>query len=71
VPRVLPSEPIRPKIAPTLAIWVPSVHPTVSFSFFSSRLQLGFLLQLSILNILNMPLLIASKYILSPQICYK
>jgi hypothetical protein len=37
----------------------------------SSRLQLGSLLQLNILKILNMPLLIASKYILSPQICYK
>jgi hypothetical protein len=41
------------------------------FPSFSSRLQLGSLLQLNILNILNMPLLIASKYILSPQICYK
>jgi hypothetical protein len=38
---------------------------------FSSRLQLGSLLQLNIINILNIPLLIASKYILSPQICYK
>jgi hypothetical protein len=28
-----PSEPTRPTIAPTLAIWVPSVHPTVLFSF--------------------------------------
>jgi hypothetical protein len=33
VPRVLPSEQTRPTIAPTLAIWVPSVHPTVSFLF--------------------------------------
>jgi hypothetical protein len=41
------------------------------FPSFPSRLQLGFLLQLNILNILNMPLLIASKYILSPQFCYK
>jgi hypothetical protein len=41
------------------------------FPSFSSRLQLGSLLQLNILNILNMPLLIASKYILNPQICYK
>jgi hypothetical protein len=39
-----------------------------SFPSFSSRLQLGFLLQL---NILNMLLLIASKYILSPQFFYK
>jgi hypothetical protein len=60
VPRVSTSVPTRPTIAPTLAIWVPSVHPTVSFSFFSLRLQLGSLLQL---NILNFPLLIASKYI--------
>jgi hypothetical protein len=35
VPRVLPSEPTRPTIAPTLAIWVPSVHPTVYFLFLS------------------------------------
>jgi hypothetical protein len=28
------SEPTCPTIALTLAIWVPSVHPTVSFSFF-------------------------------------
>jgi hypothetical protein len=34
----------------------------------SSRLQFGSLLQLNILNILIMPLLIAYKYILSPQI---
>jgi hypothetical protein len=33
VPRVSPSEPTRPTIAPTLAIWVPSVHPTVSYLF--------------------------------------
>jgi hypothetical protein len=46
--------------APTLAPMVPSVHPTVSFSF-SLRLQLGFLLQLNILNILIMPSLIASE----------
>jgi hypothetical protein len=26
--------PTRPTIAPTLSIWVPSVHPTVSLSFF-------------------------------------
>jgi hypothetical protein len=38
------------------------------FPSFSSRLQLGSLLQL---NILNMPSLIALKYILSPQFCYK
>jgi hypothetical protein len=36
VPRVLPSEPTRPTIAPMLAIWVPSVHPTVTFLFLSS-----------------------------------
>jgi hypothetical protein len=36
VPRVLPYEPTRPTIAPTLAIWVPSVHPTVNFLFLSS-----------------------------------
>jgi hypothetical protein len=36
VPRVLPSEPTRPTIAPTLAIWVPSVHPTVTFLFLCS-----------------------------------
>jgi hypothetical protein len=41
------------------------------FFFFSSRLQLGSLLQLNTLNILNMPSLIASKHILSPQICCK
>jgi hypothetical protein len=41
------------------------------FSFFSSRLQLGSLLQLNILNILNMPLLIAPKYMLTPHFCYK
>jgi hypothetical protein len=35
VPRVSPSEPTRPTIAPTLAIKVPSVHPTVSFLFLS------------------------------------
>jgi hypothetical protein len=35
VPRVLPSEPTRLTIAPTLAIWIPSVHPTVSFLFLS------------------------------------
>jgi hypothetical protein len=35
VPRVLPSEPTRPMIALTLAIWIPSVHPTVSFLFLS------------------------------------
>jgi hypothetical protein len=29
---------------------VPSVHPTMFFPFFSSRLQLGSLLQLNILN---------------------
>jgi hypothetical protein len=34
VPRVSPSVPTRPTIAPTLAIYVSSVHPTVSFSFF-------------------------------------
>jgi hypothetical protein len=33
VPRVSPSVPTRPTIAPTLAILVPSVHPTVSFLF--------------------------------------
>jgi hypothetical protein len=35
VPRVLPSEPTRPTIAPPLAIWVPSVHPTVYFLLLS------------------------------------
>jgi hypothetical protein len=34
VPRVSISVPTRSTIAPTLAILVPSVHPTVSFSFF-------------------------------------
>jgi hypothetical protein len=33
VPRVSTSVPTRPTIASTLAIWVPWVHPTVSFSF--------------------------------------
>jgi hypothetical protein len=33
VPRVSTSVPTRPTIAPTLAILVPSVHPTVSFHF--------------------------------------
>jgi hypothetical protein len=36
VPRVLPSEPTRPTIAPTLAIWVLSVHPMVTSLFLSS-----------------------------------
>jgi hypothetical protein len=40
----------------------------VLFSSFSSCLQLGSLLQL---NILNMPSLIAPKYILSPHFWYK
>jgi hypothetical protein len=62
VPRVLPSEPTRQTIESTLAIWVPSVHPMVSFSFFFSRLQLGSLLQLNILNILIMPLLSLQIY---------
>jgi hypothetical protein len=35
VPRVSPFEPTRPTIAPTLAIWVPSVHPTVYFLLLS------------------------------------
>jgi hypothetical protein len=35
VPRVLPSEPTRPAIAPTLAIWVPSVHATMYFLLLS------------------------------------
>jgi hypothetical protein len=34
VSRVSTSVPTHPTIAPTLAIWVPSVHPTMSFSFF-------------------------------------
>jgi hypothetical protein len=34
VPRLSTSVPTRPTIAPTLAILVPSVHPTVSFLFF-------------------------------------
>jgi hypothetical protein len=33
VPRVSPSEPTRPTIAPMLDILVPSVHPTMSFLF--------------------------------------
>jgi hypothetical protein len=41
------------------------------FPSFSSRLQLGSFLQLDILNILNMPLVISSKCILSPKICCK
>jgi hypothetical protein len=45
VPRVSPSEPTRPTIAPTLAIWVPSVHPTVYFLLLSSSvLTLDFLI---------------------------
>jgi hypothetical protein len=45
VPRVLPSEPTRPTIAPTLVILVPSVHPTVTFLFLSSSvLALDFLI---------------------------
>jgi hypothetical protein len=35
VPRVSPCVPTRPTIAPTLAILIPSVHPTVSFLFLS------------------------------------
>jgi hypothetical protein len=34
VPRVSTSVPTRLTIAPTLAIWVPSVHPIVSFLLF-------------------------------------
>jgi hypothetical protein len=45
VPRVLPSEPTRLMIAPTLVILVPSVHPTVTFLFLSSSvLTLDFLI---------------------------
>jgi hypothetical protein len=36
VSRVLPSEPTRPMIAPTLVIWLPSVHPMVTFLFLSN-----------------------------------
>jgi hypothetical protein len=36
VPRFSPSVPTRPMIAPTLAIFVPSVHLTVSFLFLFS-----------------------------------
>jgi hypothetical protein len=41
------------------------------FYSFPLCLQLGSLLQLNILNILNMPSLIPPKYILSPHLCYK
>jgi hypothetical protein len=45
VPRVSPGEPIRPTIAPRLAVKVPSVHPTVCFLFLScSVLTLDFLI---------------------------
>jgi hypothetical protein len=45
VPRVSTSVPIRPMIAPMLAIKIPSVHPTVSFLFLScSVLTLDFLI---------------------------
>jgi hypothetical protein len=57
VPRVSTSVPTRPTIAPTLAIWYRQFIRRCLFPFFSSRLQLGSLLQLKVLNILNMPLL--------------
>jgi hypothetical protein len=45
VPRVSPSEPTRPTIAPTLAILIPSAHPMVCFLFlFSSILTLDILI---------------------------
>jgi hypothetical protein len=45
VPRVLPSEPTRPTIAPMLAILIPSVHLMVCFIFlFSSVLTLDLLI---------------------------
>jgi hypothetical protein len=45
VPRVSPSEPTRPTIAPTLAILIPSAHPMVCFLFlFSSVLTLDILI---------------------------
>jgi hypothetical protein len=45
VPRVSTSVPTRPTIAPTLAIWVSSVHPTMSFLFlYCSVLTLVFLI---------------------------
>jgi hypothetical protein len=45
VPRVSPCVPTRPAIAPTLATKVPSVHPTMSFVFYScSVLTLDFLI---------------------------
>jgi hypothetical protein len=62
VPMVSTSVLTCPTIALMLAISVPSVHPTCLFPSFSSHIQLGSLLQL---NILNMSLLLSSKYILS------
>jgi hypothetical protein len=61
----LRSVPSAPKL---LHRWYRRFIRRCLFPSFSSCLQLGSLLQL---NILIMPLLIASKYILSPQICYK
>jgi hypothetical protein len=51
-----------------LLYWYRRFFRRYPFPSSSSRLQFGSLLQLNILNILIMPLLIASKYILSPQI---
>jgi hypothetical protein len=36
VPRVSPSEPTRPTVAPTLAILIPPIHPTVCFLYLCS-----------------------------------
>jgi hypothetical protein len=66
VPRVSTSVPTRPTIAPMLAILVPSVHPIVSFSFFFFASSTWILLQI---NILNIPLLIASKFAVSNLTC--
>jgi hypothetical protein len=59
VPRVSTSVPTRPTIAPTLTILVPSVHPTMSFSFFFFASSTCIFL---LLNILNMPLLIGNYF---------
>jgi hypothetical protein len=68
VPRVSPSVPTHRRLHRRLLSRYHRFIRRYQFPSFSSRLQLGSLLQL---NILNMPLLIASKYILSPQIFYK
>jgi hypothetical protein len=71
VPWVSPVYQLVRRLHRRLLYWYRRFIRRCPFPSFSLRLQLGSLLQLNILNILNMPLLIASKYIISPQICCK